>query len=54
FLTTDAAIAQDVLKTAVKAAADKSLNMVVVDGDTSTNDSMIVQANGLAENEIIF
>ncbi len=28
--------------------------MVVVDGDTSTNDSMIVLANGLAENEIIF
>ena len=54
FLTTDAAIAPDVLKRAVKAAADKSFNMVVVDGDTSTNDSMIVLANGLAENEIIF
>lgn len=53
FLTTDAAIAPDVLKRAVKAAADKSFNMVVVDGDTSTNDSMIVLANGLAENEII-
>ncbi len=54
FLTTDAAIAPDVLKRAVKDAADKSFNMVVVDGDTSTNDSMIVLANGLAENEIIF
>ena len=54
FLTTDAAIAPDVLKRAVKAAADKSFNMVGVDGDTSTNDSMIVLANGLAENEIIF
>ena len=53
FLTTDAAVAPDVLKRAVKAAADKSFNMVVVDGDTSTNDSMIVLANGLAENEII-
>lgn len=53
FITTDAAIAPDVLKRAVKAAADKSFNMVVVDGDTSTNDSMIVLANGLAENEII-
>ena len=40
FLTTDAAVAPDVLKRAVKAAADKSFNMVVVDGD-------------LAENEII-
>lgn len=53
FITTDAAIAPDVLKRAVKKAADKSFNMVVVDGDTSTNDSMIVLANGLAENEII-
>lgn len=53
FLTTDAAVAPDVLKRAVKAAADKSFNMIVVDGDTSTNDSMIVLANGLAENEII-
>ncbi|MGE4589376.1 MAG: bifunctional glutamate N-acetyltransferase/amino-acid acetyltransferase ArgJ [Acidaminococcaceae bacterium] len=54
FITTDAAIAPDVLKRTVKAVADKSFNMVVVDGDTSTNDSMIVLANGLAENEIIF
>ena len=53
FITTDCAIAPDALKRAVKAAADKSFNMVVVDGDTSTNDSMIVLANGLAENEII-
>lgn len=53
FLTTDAAIAPDVLKRAVKAAADQSFNMVVVDGDTSTNDSMIVLANGLAENAVI-
>ena len=41
FITTDAAIAPDVLKRAVKKAADQSFNMVVVDGDTSTNDSMI-------------
>ncbi len=53
FITTDAAIAPDVLKRAVKKAADLSFNMVVVDGDTSTNDTMIVLANGLAENEII-
>lgn len=53
FITTDATIAPDVLKRTVKAVADKSFNMVVVDGDTSTNDSMIVLANGLAENEII-
>lgn len=53
FITTDAAIAPDVLKRTVKAVADKSFNMVVVDGDTSTNDTMVVLANGLAENEII-
>lgn len=53
FITTDAAVAPDVLKRAVRAAADKSFNMVVVDGDTSTNDTMIVLANGMAENEII-
>lgn len=40
FITTDAAVAPDVLKRAVKKAADKSFNMVVVDGDTSTNDSI--------------
>ncbi len=50
FITTDAAIAPEVLQQAVKAAADKSFNMVVVDGDTSTNDSMIVLAGGLAGN----
>ena len=54
YITTDAAVAPDLLKRMVKAVADKSFNMVVVDGDTSTNDSMIVLANGLAENEIIF
>ncbi len=53
FLTTDAAIAPDVLKAMTKKIADKSFNMVVVDGDTSTNDTMIILANGLAENEII-
>ncbi|HIU63440.1 MAG TPA: bifunctional glutamate N-acetyltransferase/amino-acid acetyltransferase ArgJ [Candidatus Avacidaminococcus intestinavium] len=53
FITTDAAISPDVLKRTVKAVADLSFNMVVVDGDTSTNDTMIVLANGLAENEII-
>ena len=54
YITTDAAVAPDLLKRLVKAVADKSFNMVVVDGDTSTNDSMIVLANGLAENEIVF
>ena len=53
FLTTDAAVAPALLKRMVKAVADRSFNMVVVDGDTSTNDSMIVLANGLAGNAVI-
>lgn len=53
FLTTDAAVAPALLKRMVKQVADHSFNMVVVDGDTSTNDSMIVLANGLAGNDLI-
>lgn len=50
FITTDAAISADMLKIAVKTVADKSFNMVSVDGDTSTNDTLAVMASGLAEN----
>ncbi len=53
FITTDAAVQPAFLKKLVKEVADKSFNMVVVDGDTSTNDSMIVLANGLAGNPAI-
>lgn len=50
FITTDAAISADMLKIAVKTVADKSFNMVSVDGDTSTNDTLAVMASGLAGN----
>ena len=50
FITTDAAISADKLKIAVKTVADKSFNMVSVDGDTSTNDTLAVMASGLAGN----
>jgi len=50
FITTDAAIEPGVLQQAVRAAADKSFNMITVDGDSSTNDSLIVLANGAAGN----
>ncbi len=50
FVTTDAAISADMLKIAVKTVADKSFNMVSVDGDTSTNDTLSVMASGLAGN----
>lgn len=50
FVTTDAAISAEALNKATKYVADRTFNMVTVDGDTSTNDSMLVMANGLAEN----
>jgi N-acetylglutamate synthase/N-acetylornithine aminotransferase len=50
FITTDAAIDSALCNRMVKEIADQSFNMVVVDGDTSTNDTMIVMANGLAGN----
>lgn len=53
FITTDAAVSADMLRIAVKEAADKSFNMVSVDGDTSTNDTLSVMASGLAGNDEI-
>ena len=46
FITTDAAVAPDVLSTALGRAADRSFNRISVDGDTSTNDMVAVLANG--------
>lgn len=53
FITTDAQIAPEILQQALKEAVKVSFNMVTVDGDTSTNDMVLVLANGLAENEVI-
>lgn len=53
FITTDAAVEPSLLKKMTKYVADRSFNMVVVDGDTSTNDTMIVMANGQAQNSLI-
>jgi glutamate N-acetyltransferase/amino-acid N-acetyltransferase len=50
FVTTDAAIDSDDLKRALKIAVDQSFNRITVDGDMSTNDSVIALANGLAGN----
>ncbi len=50
FVTTDLAVDPAFLAVATKAAADKSFNMVTVDGDTSTNDTLLVLANGAAGN----
>ncbi len=50
FLTTDAAVKPDFLQTALKRAVDVSFNMITIDGDTSTNDTVLLLANGLAGN----
>ena len=52
-VVTDAAIAPEALRAAVRYAADRSFNAVTVDGDTSTNDTFLVLANGLAGNTLI-
>ncbi len=53
FLTTDASVDIDFLRLALRKAADVSFNMVSIDGDTSTNDMVLIMANGLAGNEPI-
>jgi glutamate N-acetyltransferase/amino-acid N-acetyltransferase len=50
FVTTDAAIAPGPLQAALQAAVAQSFNCITVDGDMSTNDTVLVLANGLAEN----
>lgn len=51
FLTTDASIEADYLRKALKKAVDISFNMVSIDGDNSTNDMVLVMANGRAGGE---
>lgn len=53
FITTDAAISSETLKLALKRVVDRSFNMITVDGDTSTNDMLVVLANGMADNQEI-
>ncbi len=50
FVTTDAAIKRELLDEMLKESVQTSYNMVSVDGDTSTNDTVVVLANGLAGN----
>lgn len=50
FITTDAAISKKMLQKALSSAIDDTFNMISVDGDTSTNDTVLVLANGMAEN----
>ncbi len=53
YITTDCAISAAMLKAALTAAVNVTFNRVSVDGDTSTNDSCIILANGLAGNSEI-
>lgn len=53
FVTTDVNISKKLLQKAVSAAVVDSFNMISVDGDTSTNDTLLVLANGAADNEEI-
>ena len=48
FIGTDARLSPQVARTLLKASVDRSFNMITVDGDTSTNDSCFLLANGLA------
>jgi glutamate N-acetyltransferase/amino-acid N-acetyltransferase len=53
FITTDAAVDPDYLQMALRRAVDISFNMITVDGDTSTNDSVFLLANGRSMDETI-
>lgn len=53
FITTDVSITQEMLQKALSKCVNKTFNMITVDGDTSTNDSVIVLANGKAQNKTI-
>ncbi len=53
FVTTDAAISKELLTEALKEDIKDTYNMISVDGDTSTNDTVLLLANGMAGNEEI-
>lgn len=53
FITTDAAISKELLQEALSTDVKETYNMISVDGDTSTNDTVLLLANGLAGNHKI-
>ncbi len=53
YVVTDAAVSKEVLTAMQKEIADSTFNMVTVDGDTSTNDTATIIANGCAGNAVI-
>ncbi|MDO8522444.1 MAG: bifunctional ornithine acetyltransferase/N-acetylglutamate synthase [bacterium] len=53
FVTTDASISPSALREALDTATRNSFNMITIDGDMSTNDMVLVLANGMAQNKMI-
>ena len=53
FITTDIKISSDMLSSALQETVNETFNMISVDGDTSTNDMVLLFANGLAGNKTI-
>lgn len=53
FITTDCCISKKMLQKALRHCIDDTFNMISVDGDTSTNDTVLLMANGLADNKKI-
>ena len=53
FVTTDCAITPEMLDKAIHQVTEKTFNMISIDGDTSTNDTFAILANGTAGNETI-
>lgn len=53
FVTTDCAIDPSLLRTALQDVVERTFNRISVDGDTSTNDTCVVMANGMAGNQLI-
>jgi len=53
FIITDAVVEPAVLEKSFRRAVDTSFNAITVDGDTSTNDTCLIMANGVAENPVI-
>lgn len=53
YVTTDANVGKKCLRDAIEDAVENTFNRITIDGDTSTNDTVIVLANGAAENKTI-
>ena len=53
FVMTDLSISPELLQPALTQAVDDSFNSITVDGDTSTNDMVLILANGAAQNEMV-